>query len=108
MIRRALLLTDGPSDAPLADHLEVLCAQRGVEVRITAPDLRRLPEPPGARISNRLKAVLDLGDAEYELLFVHRDAEGRPPTERRMEIFEGVGRVCPGLSTRAHCASEDD
>ena len=55
MIRRAIFLADGSSDDPLGEHLEVLCARRGLEVRITTPDLRRLPEPPGLRVVDRLR-----------------------------------------------------
>lgn len=47
MILRGLFLMDGPSDAPIADHLVSLCGDAGRTVRITAPDLRRLPSPPG-------------------------------------------------------------
>ncbi|MFV0524202.1 MAG: hypothetical protein ACK5RL_06865 [Acidimicrobiales bacterium] len=96
MIRRALLITDGPSDAPLGEHLEIMCAERGVEIRVTSPDLRRLPNPPSFKIEDRLRAVFDIDDAGYDLLFVHRDAEKQDPRLRHDEVRTAVSAVCHG------------
>ena len=92
MIRRAIFIADGTSDEPLGEHLEVLCAERGIEVRITTPDLRRLPDPPGYRIADRLEAVFRLGDIP-DIVFVHRDAEGQDPAYRRAEVADAVAHV---------------
>lgn len=97
MIRRALFLTDGPSDAPLGEHLEFMCAERGVEVRVTAPDLRRLPDPPGLKVADRLRAVFDIDDVEYELAFVHRDAEKQDPQLRSHEVAEAIAETRANL-----------
>ena len=94
MILRAVLLADGPSDEPLSGHLESLCLQRGANVRITTPDLRRLPSPPGRRVADRLKAVLELGTA-LDLVFVHRDAESQNPQWRYDEVAKAVAEASP-------------
>lgn len=96
MIRRALFLSDGPSDEPLGQHLERLCAKRGVVVQITAPDFTRYRPPPGRRVADRLQAAFAL-EVEPEILFVHRDAEGRTPADRRHEVGKAVARIMPGL-----------
>ncbi|MCY3785792.1 MAG: hypothetical protein OXG47_03590 [bacterium] len=96
MIYRAIFLADGSSDEPLGEHLEVLCARRDLAVRVTTPDLRRLPRPPGHRVADRLQAILDLGDIP-DILFVHRDAEGQDPERRFTEVDRAVARVCRDL-----------
>src|SRR5215831_9625046 len=92
MILRGLFLADGPSDEPLSDHLERLCADHGHEVRITAPDLRRLPERVGLTVRSRLRYILEQ-DASYDIVFVHRDAEGQDAALRRHEIADAVAAV---------------
>lgn len=96
MIRQGVLLADGSSDAPLGEHLENLCAKRAVEVRITAPDLRKLPRPPGLRVADRLRAVLELGMSP-DIIFVHRDAEKQDPSWRYREVQDAVSETRPGL-----------
>jgi hypothetical protein len=98
MIRRGLFLADGPSDAPLGDHLEALCAACGCEVRITTPDLRRLPGRVGLTVEDRLRYILGQ-DTAYDVVFVHRDAEGQPPEQRRREIAEAVSAVRCAIPT---------
>ena len=100
MIRRAIFLADGSSDDPLGEHLEVLCARRGLEVRITTPDLRRLPEPPGLRVVDRLQEAFRLSDIP-DIVFVHRDAENQDPLERYAEVADAVAQVSQGLPTVA-------
>ena len=96
MIRRAIFLADGSSDEPLGEHLEVLCARRDLAVRVTTPDLRLLPRPPGHRVADRLQAILELGDVP-DVLFVHRDAEGEDPERRLAEVAQAVTRISEGL-----------
>lgn len=96
MIRQGVFLADGSSDVPLGEHLETLCAKRGIEIRITTPDLRRLPKPPGLRVADRLKTVLELGMAP-DIVFVHRDAEKQDPSLRYKEVHNAVSRTRPGL-----------
>lgn len=96
MIQRAIFLADGPSDEPLGEHLESLCARRDLAVRVTTPDLRLLPRPPGRRVADRLEAILKLGDVP-DVLFVHRDAEGQDPEQRFAEVAQAVARINEGL-----------
>ncbi len=96
MTRRGLFLADGPSDLPLAGHLEVICATHGCDIAITAVDPSRLP--PGDRtVAGRLEWVLaQQPGAEPDIVFVHRDAESEPPDRRRREIDVAARSV--GLS----------
>lgn len=96
MIRQGVFLADGSSDVPLGEHLENLCAKRDVEVRITTPNLRRLPKPPGLRVVDRLRTVLELG-MNPDIVFVHRDAEKQDPSLRYKEVQDAVSVTRPGL-----------
>lgn len=98
MTRRGLLLADGPSDLPLAGHLEVLCATAGNDVAITAVDPERLS--PGDRtVAGRLEWVLaQQPEAVPDVIFIHRDAETERADRRREEIdaaCRSVGLSCP-------------
>lgn len=95
MIYRGVLLVDGSSDAPLARHLEVLCSRSGFKVRITTPDLRRLPDPPGLSVTARLEALKQI-DGSYDIVFVHRDAEREHSDARIDEIEKAIRIVLPG------------
>lgn len=93
---RALLLIDGPSDAPLGMHVERLALSHGCNLDVVAPDLRRISPAPGHRVSERLSAVLAF-DEDFDLIIVHRDAESQSPEERRQEIETAISEVCPDL-----------
>lgn len=80
--------------------MENLCAKRDVEVRITTPDLRRLPKPPGLRVADRLRTVLELG-MNPDIVFVHRDAEKQDPSLRYKEVQDAINETRPGLPTVA-------
>lgn len=92
MTARALLLADGPSDEPLGRHVTRIAGRHGFEVDVVAPDLRRLDPPPSRDVASRLAAVLAFDDA-FDLVIVHRDAEGQHPQRRRDEAFSGVASV---------------
>lgn len=105
MTLRAVFLADGPSDLPLAGHLEALCAEHHREVQVTAIDPRNL-RAPGRTVQDRLRYLLQQG-VEPDLVFVHRDAEGQNPAERASEIRTGaadagvaVGKVVPVVPVR--------
>jgi hypothetical protein len=89
---RALLLADGPSDAPLGSHVARIARHHGFELDVVAPDLRRLSPPPGRGVADLLAAVLAF-DAGFDLVIVHRDAEAQDPQVRRDEIHRGVASV---------------
>lgn len=96
MIKQGVLLADGSSDAPLSQHLESLCAIRGVRIQIITPDLRILPTAPGLRVADRLRAVIKLG-MNPDIVFVHRDAEKQDPSLRYKEVQDAVDATRPGL-----------
>ncbi|WP_419921392.1 hypothetical protein [Candidatus Poriferisodalis sp.] len=96
MTRRGILLTDGPSDRPLAAHLEAMCLERGVRVDVSAPEFERLPNPPGLSVENRLESIRR-GERLPDLLFVHRDAERQHPQLRLQEITDATQQVASGL-----------
>ena len=92
-----VLVCEGSSDRGLVPHLETLCVRAGAtEAMGEAPDLARLPVPPGKTVSGQVSAVMRLG-AEINLLFVHRDSDGRDPRIVRRQITEEVSSLvgCP-------------
>ena len=96
MIRQGVFLADGSSDEPLGEHLEYLCAVRDVDVQIITPDLRRLPNPPGQRVADRLKAIFSIG-IKPDIIFVHQDAEKQDPSLRYKEVQDAVDSMSPDL-----------
>lgn len=88
MTLRGLFLADGPSDLPLALHLERLCQRMGREVDVVAVPSDRLPVGTGRSVGSRLRAVLT-NDARFDCAFVHRDAEGQEPELRHEEVARG-------------------
>lgn len=93
---RALLLVDGPSDQPLGRHVTKLARAHGCELDVVSPDLTRLSPPPGHAVGDRLARVLAFDD-DFDLVIVHRDAEGHPADQRRREVREAVDAVDPEL-----------
>lgn len=81
-------MADGPSDLPLAAHIETLCRRAGLPMDIVALDPRRLPGM-GPTVARRLTAAL-VQDSDFDCVFVHRDAEGQDPELRHAEVSTGV------------------
>ncbi|MGP4111361.1 hypothetical protein ACTWP5_10640 [Streptomyces sp. 4N509B] len=96
MTLRVLYLCEGTSDAGLASHVEEIAEEAGVEVTVSAPDLRWLRERVGHSVSDKLRAARRLGD-DYDLAALQRDADRGPASARRDEIAVAVDRVWPGL-----------
>lgn len=92
MTPRALLLADGPSDQPLGRHVARIAQRYGFGLDVVAPDLRRLDPAPGRDVAGRLAAVLAF-DEDFDLVIVHRDAEGQNPETRRNEVLSGVATI---------------
>lgn len=91
MSLRAVLIVDGPSDLPMAGHLEQLCAVYHREVQITAIDPRHL-SGVGRRVEDRLRFILNQ-ETDPDLVFVHRDAEAVPPGDRVAEVMNAAQSV---------------
>lgn len=87
-----VLISEGPSDEGLLSHLENLCIEAGAdEVTGIAPDFRRLPEPVGRTIQEKLRATLLL-EPEANLILIHRDADSRDAEPRYQEISRSVAQ----------------
>lgn len=92
------LVAEGPSDHALLRPLRDLCLQCGVSEALgSAPDLRRLPSPIGARVADKLRAVTKLLP-DVDLYLVHRDADTRDPAPRYREIEAAANEVSEDLS----------
>ncbi|AUX35771.1 MULTISPECIES: DUF4276 family protein [Sorangium] len=97
MIIKFLLVCEGTSDRGLVPHLEALCVRAGAdEAAGDAPDLGRLPQPPGKRIEEQARTALKLA-GNVNLLFAHQDADAREPEEVRQRIHERLAGLdgCP-------------
>ncbi|WP_239393889.1 hypothetical protein [Frankia sp. CiP3] len=89
MTVRVLFLGEGPSDAGIAAHVERLAWSRGIEAVATSPDLDRLEKPPGHSVSAKLAAVAKMG-GQYDVIVVHRDADGAGADNRYLEVRNAV------------------
>jgi hypothetical protein len=96
MTLRVLFLGEGSSDNGLTIHVQRVATSLDVDIAITAPDLARLPDPPGRSVEAKLQAVIGMG-GEYDLLVIHRDADNAGSDPRRAEIAQGVASC--GLSS---------
>jgi hypothetical protein len=93
MMRQGVFLADGPSDLPLARHLEWICAEAGTPVTLTPLDPRFL-RTTGRTVVERLEFLIEQ-QSVGDIVFVHRDAEREPPHRRVAEIE--AGRLAAGL-----------
>ncbi len=85
-----VLISEGHSDEGLISHLENLCIEAGAdEVTGIAPDFRRLPEPIGRTVEEKLRATLLL-EPQANLFLLHRDADARNADHRYQEIYDAV------------------
>ena len=91
------LLSDGSSDKTLIPHLTWLLKQNGVTKPIVSDwaDLSRLRERPSG-LTEKIKRSLEL--YYCNVLFIHRDAEREPPSNRRNEIIEALANLNQNLS----------
>lgn len=75
---RFLLLCEGTSDTALTEHLQKLLSHSGAaEVVGSAFALARVPDPGvggDSVLARKVRTVLT-ADSEFDLLFVHRDAD---------------------------------
>jgi hypothetical protein len=91
---RGLFVCEGTSDRPLADHLGGMLRQRGHDVDIATPDFDRIADRVGATVVAKLRAAAEYGGA-YDLVIVHRDADGEGVEARRTEITDAAAQVFP-------------
>lgn len=95
MTLRVLFLAEGSSDSGLIPQIERVAVETQVEVAVTNPDLARLPKPPGRTVADKLRAVLAI-DGTYDLILIHRDADGDGRDARLTEIVDAVNSNAPG------------
>lgn len=85
-----LLIGEGMSDNALVNHLQNLCILCGAdEVQGVALDLAALGDKVGHTVKEKIKKAIEL-EPNVNLLFVHRDADGRNPEPRHAEINDAV------------------
>ena len=99
---RYALLGDGSSDRALLYILTWLLRDHGVALPIQAEwaELRDLPNPP-RQLADRIRTCLELYD--FDLLFVHRDAEAVSHEARVEEIRKVLDTVDDWDPPRAIC-----
>jgi hypothetical protein len=91
---RYILLADGSSDQALIPILEWLLQQHGVEPRKDREyvDLGRFRLPPNPKLVDKIRVIVDYYD-DFDLLFIHRDAEKEPREKRVQEIKNAIANV---------------
>lgn len=91
---RFLLLCEGSSDRALVAHLQKLLSYCGAaEVVGTAIALTNIRDPGaggGSVLERKVRGVLST-ESEFDLLFIHRDADSIGHRERSEEIAEASG-----------------
>jgi hypothetical protein len=88
-----LFIGEGSSDRGLVPHLESLCVRAGAEEATgVAPDLGRLPKPPGKDVASQVGRALRL-EPTANLVFVHRDSDSRDPSARRQQIMTALSNL---------------
>jgi hypothetical protein len=92
---RILFTGEGTSDDGLVPHVEAVAALVGRSVSVTAPDFGRLGSAHCHSVPDKLRTVREFGD-DYDLIIVHRDADGTPAQERKEEIAKAVAAEWPG------------
>ena len=91
MVTRFLLTCEGNSDAPLAFHIQRLFESCGYP----RPDFNVSTE--GRRLVDKIRSGLAMAP-QYEVLFIHRDADSAVADARYREITEAVQRAGYGGS----------
>lgn len=96
MIVRILFLGEGTSDSGITAHIRRIVTDHGCDAVITDPLMDRLPPPPRKTVASKLQTAKDLGGV-YDLIAVHRDADGDGRSPRLAEISSAVEAVMPGV-----------
>ncbi|MFJ7047368.1 DUF4276 family protein [Streptomyces sp. NPDC101112] len=94
MSLRILFTGEGTSDDGLVPHIETVAAAAGKPVSITSPDFGRLGFTSCHAVPEKLRKVREFGD-DYDLIIVHRDADGTSASDRREEIAKAVAAEWP-------------
>lgn len=90
----ALFLAEGSSDHGITLHIERIAFECDVEIRLTVPPTELL-RTRDKSVAGKLSALSMLG-GDYDLVFVHRDADGAGRDLRVAEIGAAMSEVMPG------------
>ncbi|MVU83410.1 DUF4276 family protein [Nocardia sp. ET3-3] len=93
-----LFICEGSSDQPLAEIIETLFVERGVDVRLSHPDFSLLPKV-AKDVGSRVRAGIELLGGVVDVIVVHRDADNAGPEARRDEIDRAVKSVYSAATT---------
>lgn len=92
-----VLISEGPSEAPLVPHLERLCVESGAsEATGSWFDFRQVPTPPGKSVEDQLGYLIRNTEFDYDVVFVHRDPDSRDDEHIRDVIRRGIESVRAG------------
>ncbi len=91
--RTGLFVAEGSSDMPLADLVEELFADHGVDLALSRPDLGLLNHRVGKDVGSRISAGLQLIGGPVDVVVVHRDADTAGLPARRREIADAADAV---------------
>ncbi|WP_405135703.1 hypothetical protein [Nocardia sp. NBC_01388] len=91
-VHQGLFICEGTSDLPLAEIVEALFIERGVDVRLTQPDFSLLPKV-AKDVESRVRAGTALLGSSVDVIVVHRDADNAGSDARRQEIARAVESV---------------
>lgn len=97
MTLRVLFLGEGSSDSGITTHIKRIATENQFDIVITDPLVDQLPRPPKKTIAGRLRAIRDIGGV-YDLVVIHRDADGDGRDARLAEIERAVREVMPGVT----------
>lgn len=87
------LLCEGPSDEPLAGHIESLIARLGLGVN----EVIGIPRSGGGSVDDKLRTLVDDG-VPFDFVAIHRDSDDRDPLPRIAEVTAALERAgIPGV-----------
>lgn len=90
-----LLIGEGTSDLRLVDHIETIFIEEGFdEASGEAPDLSLFNPPVGRDISSKLNCLVK-NFPEFDVIFIHRDADGGTLDARIQEIEHAISDLIP-------------
>ncbi|PPK95932.1 uncharacterized protein DUF4276 [Kineococcus xinjiangensis] len=88
--RTAFFAAEGSSDAPLAEIVTRLFLDRGVRLRISAPDFTLLGERVGRDVASRVRAGCRLMQGRPDVIILHRDTDTADVAARQEEMRQAL------------------
>jgi hypothetical protein len=94
---RAALVSEGKSDQGLVHILKLLCRREGVDVEIQQTHEQRELFAPGKKVYAKVQTLVEI-DPDYDVLFIHGDADDAGTEARR----SGIARACTAARVNCH------